>query len=112
MPAGFRWPALSVVAYAASMTSAPSSSAIRVLLADDQGLIRAGFRVLLEAAADVTVVGEAVNGAQAGTLARELRADVVRMDIRMPEVHGLGAAPRIAPDVDLPGAPVVSCLTV
>ncbi len=93
------------------MTSAPFSSAIRVLLADDQGLIRAGFRVLLEAAADVTVVGEAVNGAQAVTLARELRADVVLMDIRMPEVDGLEATRRIAADEDLAGVKVIILTT-
>lgn len=64
---------------------------IRVLLADDQALIRAGFRVLLEAAGDIEVVGEAVNGAQAVDLAREQRADVVLMDIRMPGMDGLAA---------------------
>ena len=84
---------------------------IRVLLADDQGLIRAGFRVLLEAAADVMVVGEAVNGAQAVSQARELRADVVLMDIRMPEVDGLEATRRIAADDDLAGVKVVILTT-
>src|SRR5262249_56032150 len=73
---------------------------IRVLLADDQALIRAGFRVLLEAAGDVAVVGEAVNGAQAVELARAERADVVLMDIRMPEGDGLEAPRRIAADDD------------
>ncbi len=84
---------------------------IRVLLADDQALIRAGFRVLLEAAGDVTVVGEAVNGAQAVDLARKERADVVLMDIRMPEVDGLEATRRIAADDDLAGVKVIILTT-
>ena len=84
---------------------------IRVLLADDQKLIRAGFRVLLEAANDVTVVGEAVNGAQAVDMARRERADVVLMDIRMPEVDGLEATWRIAADEDLAGVRVIILTT-
>lgn len=84
---------------------------IRVLLADDQALIRAGFRVLLEAAGDMEVVGEAVNGAQAVELARARRADVVLMDIRMPEVDGLEATARIAADDDLAGVKVVILTT-
>jgi DNA-binding NarL/FixJ family response regulator len=84
---------------------------IRVLLADDQKLIRAGFRVLLEAAEDVEVVGEAVNGEQALTLARAERPDVIMMDIRMPEVDGLEATRRIAADTDLAGVKVVILTT-
>src|ERR1700761_768292 len=84
---------------------------IRVLLADDQKLIRAGFRVLLEAAGDGTVVGEAVNGAQAVDLARRERADVVLMDIRMPDVDGLEATKRIAADDDLAGVKVIILTT-
>jgi DNA-binding NarL/FixJ family response regulator len=84
---------------------------IRVLLADDQKLIRAGFTVLLEAADDVTVVGEAVNGAHAVDLAKRERADVVLMDIRMPEVDGLEATRRIAQDEDLAGVKVIILTT-
>jgi DNA-binding NarL/FixJ family response regulator len=84
---------------------------IRVLLADDQALIRAGFRVLLEVAGDITVVGEAVNGAQAVDLAHTERADVVLMDIRMPDVDGLEATKRIAADDDLAGVKVIILTT-
>ena len=84
---------------------------IRVLLADDQALIRAGFRVLLEAADDVTVVGEAVNGAQAVDLARREQADVVLMDIRMPDVDGLEATQRIVAADDLAGVKVIILTT-
>jgi DNA-binding NarL/FixJ family response regulator len=84
---------------------------IRVLLADDEKLIRAGFRVLLEAADDVTVVGEAVNGAQAVDLARQTQADVVLMDIRMPDVDGLEATRRIAAAGDLTGVRVIILTT-
>jgi DNA-binding NarL/FixJ family response regulator len=84
---------------------------IRVLLADDQALIRAGFRVLLEAAADVEVVGEAVNGEQAVDLARSEGPDVILMDIRMPGVDGLEATRRIAADGALAGVKVVILTT-
>jgi DNA-binding NarL/FixJ family response regulator len=84
---------------------------IRVLLADDEKLIRAGFRVLLEAADDVTVVGEAVNGAQAVDLARQTQADVVLMDIRMPDVDGVEATRRIAAANDLADVKVVILTT-
>jgi DNA-binding NarL/FixJ family response regulator len=84
---------------------------IRVLLADDQALIRAGFRVLLEAAGDVEVIGEAVNGAQAMDLARAQCPDVILMDIRMPEVDGLEATRRIAADSALAGIKIVILTT-
>jgi DNA-binding NarL/FixJ family response regulator len=84
---------------------------IRVVLADDQALIRAGFRVLVEAAGDVEVVGEAVNGEEAVALARAERPDVILMDIRMPEVDGLEATRRIAADGDLAGVKVVILTT-
>ena len=84
---------------------------IRVLLADDQSLIRAGFRILLESADDIEVVGEAVDGAQATEMVREHRADVVLMDIRMPNVDGLEATRRIAADDDLAGVRVIILTT-
>jgi DNA-binding NarL/FixJ family response regulator len=71
---------------------------IRVLVADDQSLVRAGFRVLLERAEDIEVVGEAADGAQAVALTAQLRPDVVLMDIRMPDVDGIEATGRIAAD--------------
>jgi DNA-binding NarL/FixJ family response regulator len=68
---------------------------VRVLLADDHGAIRAGLRLMLEQAGDVTVVGEAADGAAAVTNARALRPDVVLMDIRMPGTDGIEATRRI-----------------
>ena len=84
---------------------------IRILLADDQALIRAGFRVLLEAAGDLEVAGDAVDGQQAVELARRERADVVLMDIRMPGVDGLEATRRIAADENLAGVKVIILTT-
>jgi DNA-binding NarL/FixJ family response regulator len=74
---------------------------IRVLLADDQALVRAGFRALLDAQEGIEVVGEAADGEEAVRLARALRPDVVLMDIRMPGLDGLEATKRIAADEEL-----------
>ena len=87
------------------------AAVIRVLLADDQALIRAGFHVLIDAAGDLEVVGEATDGAQAVDLARRERADVVLMDIRMPGVDGLEATRRISADDDLAGVKVIILTT-
>ncbi|MEV7045100.1 response regulator transcription factor [Amycolatopsis sp. NPDC051061] len=84
---------------------------IRVLLADDQALIRAGFRVLIDAAPDLEVVGEAGNGAEALELLRRARADVVLMDIRMPELDGIEATRLISADDDLAGVKVIMLTT-
>ena len=68
---------------------------IRVLLADDQELVREGFRAILQTEPDVTVVGAASDGAEAVQLTRALRPDLVLMDIRMPGVDGLSATEKI-----------------
>jgi len=71
------------------------SSTVRVLIADDQQLVRTGFRMILDAEPDIDVVGEATNGREAVAMARELGPDVVLMDIRMPELDGIEATRRV-----------------
>jgi DNA-binding NarL/FixJ family response regulator len=74
------------------------SEPIRVLVAEDQAIVRAGFRALLEAESDLEVAGEAADGREAVALARDLRPDLVLMDIRMPELDGLEATRQITAD--------------
>ncbi|MEV5959633.1 response regulator transcription factor [Streptomyces sp. NPDC051987] len=84
---------------------------IRVLLADDQSLVRAGFRALLDAQPDIEVAGEAADGEEALRKVRELRPDAVLMDIRMPRLDGLAATRRITGAPDLPDVRVVMLTT-
>lgn len=81
---------------------------IRVLVADDQALLRTGFGVIIDAEPDLEVVGEAGNGVEAVRRARELRPDVVLMDIRMPDLDGIAATEQIG---RLPDPPTVIVLT-
>lgn len=88
-----------------------ASAPIRVVLADDQALIRAGIRVLIETEPDIGVVGEAEDGGTALDVVDVLRPDVVLMDIRMPGVKGLEATRRITADPRLSGVRVVMLTT-
>jgi DNA-binding NarL/FixJ family response regulator len=84
---------------------------VKVLLADDQALVRAGFKMLLDVEDDITVVGEAADGAEAVTLARATRPEVVLMDIRMPVLDGLEATRQIAATRGLEGVRVLVLTT-
>ncbi|MGW2560986.1 response regulator [Streptomyces sp. NPDC001514] len=84
---------------------------IRVLLADDQSLVRAGFRALLDAQPDIEVAGEAADGEEALREVAALKPDVVLMDIRMPLLDGLAATRRITEDESLDGVKVVMLTT-
>ncbi len=91
--------------------SESTTSPIRVILADDQALIRGGFRALIDSAPDLVVVGEAEDGQAAIDLLRSERADVVLMDIRMPGLDGLAATQVICADDDLAGVKVIVLTT-
>ena len=80
---------------------------IRILLVDDQDLVRTGFRIILSQHPDFEVVGEAGDGAEAHRLARELRPDVICMDVQMPVLDGLDATRRIVADPDATGTVLV-----
>jgi DNA-binding NarL/FixJ family response regulator len=79
---------------------------IRILLADDHAVVRQGFKMILDAEADMEIVGEAANGREALELAEQLRPDVVVMDVAMPELNGIEATRRLASSV--PHARVVA----
>jgi DNA-binding NarL/FixJ family response regulator len=87
------------------------SEPIRVLIADDEALVRGGFRVLVDTEPGMVVVGEAADGATAVQLARQTHPDVVLMDIRMPGVDGLRATQEIAADPELAGVHVLILTT-
>ncbi len=85
--------------------------AIRVLVADDQALLRGGFKVLIDSTSDMVVVGEAADGSEAVQLVRAWKADVVLMDVRMPNTDGIEATRRITADPSLAGTRVLILTT-
>jgi DNA-binding NarL/FixJ family response regulator len=88
-----------------------SPASLRVLVADDQALVRSGFHMLVDSAEDLTVVGEAADGHQALAMARELVPDVVLMDIRMPGMDGIEATRQIVSDPATAGVRVLVLTT-
>ncbi|MBL1098226.1 response regulator [Streptomyces coffeae] len=95
----------------ASAPAGPAAPPIRVLLADDQTLVRSAFAMLVDSARDMEVVGQAGTGRQAVELARTARADLVVMDVRMPDLDGIEATRRIAADEDLAGVRILVLTT-
>jgi DNA-binding NarL/FixJ family response regulator len=93
------------------MTTTPDEAPIKVLLVDDEELVRSGFRLLLELEDGIEVVGEATNGSEAVSRARETRPDVIVMDIRMPGVDGITATAEIAGSRGLAGSRILILTT-
>ncbi|NBE55105.1 response regulator transcription factor [Streptomyces boluensis] len=89
------------------MTEATVAPALRVVLADDERMVRTALRVILDAEPDIEVVGEAANGTEAVSLVRARRPDVVLMDVRMPETDGIRATEQILATLDEPPRVVV-----
>lgn len=92
-------------------TDRATARTVRVVLADDQALLRGAFRTLLDSADDIAVVGEAGDGAEAVALTRQLHPDVVIMDVRMPGMDGLTATAEICADPDLRASRVLVLTT-